>query len=60
MASRKKPGEKPDSPGEYIERGKRGGQVPNPRKVTIEPGDERMSPTQEPGRTWERTGPPKP
>ena len=32
----------------------------NPREVTIEPGDPKLLPTQEPGRTWERTGPPKP
>lgn len=54
-----KPGETPDRPGEYEERGPRGGQVPRPRQVTIEPGDDRMPPTQEAGRTWERVGPPK-
>lgn len=55
-----RPGEKPARPGEYIERGPRGGGVPDARQVTIEPGDERLPPTQEPGRTWERIGPPKP
>lgn len=55
-----KPGERPARPGEYEERGPRGGQVPKPRQVTIEPGDDRMPPTQEPGRTWERIGRPKP
>lgn len=49
-----KPGEIPNRPGEYIERGPRGGQVPNPREVTIEEGDRPLPPTQEPGRTWER------
>jgi hypothetical protein len=56
---RQKPGEKPVKPGEYIERGPRGGQVQNPRVVTIEPGDSPMPPTQKPGHTWERIGPPK-
>lgn len=55
-----KPGETPNSPGEYKEVGPRCGQVPNPRIVTIEPGDERLPPTQKPGRQWERIGPPKP
>ena len=51
-----KPGEKPRRPGEYEERGRRGGRVPNPRRVTIEPGDDRLPPTQKPGRRWTRTG----
>ena len=59
MPNRQKPGETPNKPGEYRERGPRGGNVPNPRDVTIEPGDDRLPPTQEPGRTWERIGPPK-
>ncbi|MFG6096995.1 YjzC family protein [Leptothoe sp. ISB3NOV94-8A] len=54
-----KPGEKPTSPGEYQERGKRGGHVSKPRQVTIEPGDPKLPPTQVPGRTWVRIGPPK-
>ena len=49
-----KPGEIPSKPGEYVERGPRGGQVPNPRHVTIEESDRPLPPTQEPGRTWER------
>ena len=49
-----KPGEIPNRPGEYIERAPRGGQVPDPRTVTIEEGDRPLPPTQEPGRTWER------
>ena len=55
-----KPGEKPTRPGEYREVGPRGGEVPNPRHVTIEPGDTPLPPTQKPGRGWEREGPPKP
>lgn len=59
MTKRQKPGNKPSKPGEYIERGPRGGKVPRPRIVTIEPGDSPLPPTQKPGRTWERKGPPK-
>ena len=59
MGVKHKPGELPSRPGEYIERGPRGGSVPNPRQVTIEPGDKPMPPTQEKGRVWERVGPPK-
>lgn len=55
-----KPGETPDRAGEYVERGPQGGQVPHPRQVTIEVGDDPLPPTQESGRTWERIGPPKP
>lgn len=55
-----KPGEKPAKPGEYVERGPRGGEVPNPRRVTIEPGDPKLPPTRESGRTWEREDSPKP
>ena len=60
MGSRQKPGETPDRPGEYVESGPRGGQVPNPRKVTMEKGDKPLPPTSEKGRSWKRTGPPKP
>jgi hypothetical protein len=59
MTDRKRPGEIPDRPGEYRERGPRGGEVPNPRQVAIEPGDKPMPPTQKPNRTWERVGQPK-
>lgn len=59
MAKLQKPGEKPNRPGEYRERGPRGGNVPDPRQVTIEPRDDKLPPTQEAGRTWERVGPPK-
>jgi hypothetical protein len=60
MSDLQKPGEVPATPGEYIERGPRGGEVADPRQVTIEPGDHPLPPTQEPGRTWERIGPAKP
>jgi len=60
MTKRQRPGEKPDRPGEYIERGPLGGRILDPRQVTIEPDDSRMPPTQKPGRSWERIGPPKP
>ncbi len=59
MSKPQKPGENPARPGEYRERGPRGGRVPSPRTVTIETGDKPLPPTQEPGRTWERIGPPK-
>jgi hypothetical protein len=58
--SRQKPGEIPIRPGKYVERGPRGGEVPHPRHVTIEPRDKPLPPTQKPGRTWEREGPSKP
>ena len=60
MSKLQKPGEDPRLPGEYLERGPRGGNVPKPRQVTIEPGDKPLPPTQESGHTWERVGPPKP
>jgi hypothetical protein len=55
-----KPGETPHQPGEYVERGPRGGDVPKPREVTMEPGDNPLPPTQRPGRTWERVSSPRP
>lgn len=54
-----KPGEKPTRSGEFIERGPRGGEVTSPRVVTIESSDSPLPPTQKPGHTWERIGPPK-
>ncbi len=60
MPEHQKPGESPKRPGEYVERGPRGGEVRKPRDVTIERGDKPLPPTQKPGRTWERIGPPKP
>lgn len=59
MSKRQKPGENPTRPGEYMERGPQGGKVPNPRQVTIEPGDKPLPPTQKPHRSWERIGPPR-
>jgi len=47
MGKLQKPGEKPTRPGEHIERGPMGGAIPKPRQVTIEPGDEKLPPTQE-------------
>lgn len=55
-----KPGEKPHKPAEYVEVGPKGGDVSKPRKVTIEPGDPKLPPTQEPGHKWKPVGPPKP
>ena len=55
-----KPGEIPKRPGEYIEVNPGGPKVPDPKRVTIEEGDRPLPPTQEPGREWRRTGPPKP
>lgn len=52
-----KPGKNPPKSGEYVERGPRGGKVPSSRKVTMEPGDKPLPPTQKPNRTWERVGP---
>ena len=60
MTNLQKPGQIPRRPGEYVERGPRGGQVPNPREVTIQPRDQPLPPTQQPKGTWERVGPPKP
>lgn len=60
MVKLQKPGEAPAKPGEYLEKGPRGGAVPNARKVTIEAGDNPLPPTQQEGHTWQRVGPPKP
>lgn len=57
MSNLQKPGEIPHQPGEYVEVGPRGGQVPNPRQVTIEPGDKPLPPTQKPGRLWDPVTP---
>lgn len=54
MTRTQKPGEKPRSPGNYTESGPRGGKIPNPRKIRIEPGDNPLPPTQKPGRTWKK------
>ncbi|WP_249870788.1 YjzC family protein [Oceanobacillus saliphilus] len=51
MANLKKPGTDNQPAGKYKEVGPRGGQVNNPRVVTINSGD-RLPPTQEKGRKW--------
>lgn len=56
MVSKQKPGEKPNMPGEFEERGPRGGKIENPRLVTIEPLDHKLPPTKVPNRTWVRIG----
>lgn len=48
-----KPGEDNRPAGEYKEVGPRGGNVQKPRQVSIDRGD-RLPPTQEKGRKWER------
>ena len=59
MPDPQKPGENPKQPGTYTERGPRGGEIDDPRRVHMEPGDKPLPPTQEPRRTWVRTGPSK-
>jgi hypothetical protein len=54
-----RPGEVPQRPAEYQERGPLGGHIPKPREVTIQPGDPKLPPTQKPNRTWVPIGPPK-
>lgn len=54
------PGEKPTSPGEYLEVGPQGGVVIKPRQVTMEAGDNPLPPTQVPNRKWKRISKPKP
>jgi hypothetical protein len=58
MTATLKPGEKPPRPGEYEERGPRGGQIPDPRQATITKDDGHLPPTQESGNTWVKV--PKP
>lgn len=58
MNGPQKPGEKPSRPGEYEDRGPRGGQVDKPRQVTIQPGDDKLPPTSELGHTWVWIEPP--
>lgn len=52
MSKLQKPGEKPKKPGEYLETGPRGGKIKNPRQVTIEVGDIKLSPTSQKGNKW--------
>lgn len=55
MSDLQKPGEQPQRPGTYEERGPRGGEVPNPRRINVDRGDGHLPPTQEPDRTWKPT-----
>ncbi|WP_304427624.1 YjzC family protein [Dubosiella newyorkensis] len=48
-----KPGTDNKPAGTYTERGPRGGSVPNARVIHIDKGD-RLPPTQEKGRKWEK------
>ena len=48
-----KPGTDNEPKGKYKEVGPRGGEVPKPRVVPIDPGD-RLPPTQEKGRKWKK------
>jgi hypothetical protein len=59
MANLQNPGEKPDRPGEYIERAPDGSEVPGARQVTIEPADDKLPPTQKEDHKWEWIGPPE-
>ncbi len=59
MSRLQKPGENPYKSGEYKETGPKGGELHDPRQVTIEHGDTPLPPTQEPGRKWKRIGPPE-
>ncbi len=52
-----KPGQVTNRAGQYEERGPRGGKLPNPRQVTIEPGDKPLPPTSKPGNTWTQVTP---
>jgi len=55
MAKLQKPGEKPARTGEFIECGPRGGDISDPRQITIERGDNKLPPTQEKKRAWKPT-----
>ena len=59
MTILQKSSEKPAQPGEYIERDPNGSPVPDARQVTIEPGDDKLPPTQKEDRKWEWIGPPE-
>lgn len=54
--ARQKPGEFPAQPGEYAERGPRGGEVAHPNQVTMDSVETPLPPTQEPGHTWQWVG----
>ncbi len=46
-----KPGEDNQRPGKYTETGSRGGNIQNPREISIDLGD-RLPPTQKSGNRW--------
>ncbi len=51
MGKLHKPGEDNQKPGQYIETGPLGGDLPKPKVVKIDPGD-RLPPTSKPGNKW--------
>ena len=53
MSDLKKPGMDNQPPGQYKEVGPRGVVVPKPRIIEIDKGD-RLPPTQEKGRKWDK------
>lgn len=53
MSDLHKPGTDNLPSGKYKEVGPRGGEVPKPRTVEIDPGD-RLPPTQEKNRKWKK------
>ena len=54
MLKRKRhvPGETPSGTGKFKETGPKGGNVYNPKIITITPDDGHMPPTQKPNRKW--------
>jgi len=56
MVKKQKPGEKPHRSGKFTECGKKGGDVPNARQVTMKKGASPLPPTQKKNRKWKRTG----
>lgn len=48
-----KPGEDNKPSGHYTEVGPKGGSVPKPKNVHIDPGD-RLPPTSKPGNKWKK------
>ncbi|MDX9724700.1 MAG: YjzC family protein [Myxococcota bacterium] len=55
-----RPGHRPPEPGEYVEKGPHGEDIPNALRVTMENGDEVLPPTSAPDRVWKKISPPKP
>tara|TARA_R110000850_G_scaffold142571_2_gene264605 strand:+ start:281 stop:484 length:204 start_codon:yes stop_codon:yes gene_type:complete len=48
------PGQKPPSPGEYLEVGPQGGKVSKARQVTMTGDDGHLPPTSEKGNNWRK------